>query len=149
VYDVAQLISPYQKTSGRDFSAMTMFLCAVLIIVILAILVVLKSKQSAKLDELAFVKREPLFTPAERSFLGVLEQSLDSSYRIFGKVRLGDIVKPAKGLSKSKWTTAHNKINQKHVDFVVCLAADLSVIGVVELDDKSHERQDIGGCLII
>lgn len=38
-----------------------------------------------------------------------------------------------------------NKINQKHVDFVICSAADLAVIGVVELDDQSHGREDRAG----
>lgn len=71
--------------------------------------------------------------------MGVLEQALDSRYRVIGKVRLGDLVKPVKGLSKSQWQTAHNKINQKHVDFVICTAADMAVVGVVELDDKSHQ----------
>jgi len=90
----------------------------------------------------AFERTDYLFTPAERSFLGVLEQVLDSRYRVFGKVRLGDIVTPAKDLSKGSRTTALNKIRQKHVDFVVCSATDLAVIGVIELDDKSHERKD-------
>ncbi len=73
------------------------------------------------------------------------EWSLDSRYRVLGKVWLGDIVKPAKGLSNSKRVTAQNKINQKHLDFVVCTSADLSVVGVVELDDKSHEKADRAG----
>ena len=102
----------------------------------------LKMKQAPVDGDLGFAKREPLFTPAERSFLGALEQALDGSYRVFGKVRLGDIVRPAKGLSNSKRATAHNKINQKHVDFVVCSVSDLAVVGAVELDDKSHERDD-------
>ncbi len=33
-----------------------------------------------------------LFTPAERSFLGVLEQAMGETYRIFGKVRLADVI---------------------------------------------------------
>lgn len=34
-------------------------------------------------------ERQPsLFTPAERSFLGVLRQALGSDYHVFGKVRL-------------------------------------------------------------
>jgi len=117
----------------------------VLIVIVVGILAALKAKQPAKVEGLAFEKRDPLFTPAERSFLGVLEQTLDSRYRVFGKVRLGDIVKPAKGLSNNKRATAQNKINQKHLDFVICSVADLAVVGVVELDDKSHEKEDRAG----
>jgi len=115
-------------------------LVVVIVVIIASVLITLKAKQPAKDEGLAFEKRDPLFSPAERSFLGVLEQVLDSRYRVLGKVRLGDIVKPAKGLSNSKRVTAQNKINQKHVDFVICSAADLAVVGVVELDDKSHEK---------
>ena len=109
------------------------------------VIVVLKLKQMPVDGGLSFTKRDVLFTPAERSFFGVLEQALEGRYRVFGKVRLGDIVKPAKGLSNSKRATAQNKVNQKHVDFVVCTASNLAVIGVVELDDKSHERDDRAG----
>lgn len=89
-----------------------------------------------------YESRGVLFTPAERSFMGVLEQALDSRYRVFGKIRLGDLVKPARGLSNSKRAAAQNKINQKHVDFVVCTANELALVGVLELDDTSHLRRD-------
>jgi very-short-patch-repair endonuclease len=118
------------------------FLIVLIILAVAAALAILKMKQPTEDDGLGFARKEPLFTPAERSFLGVLEQSLNGSYRVFGKVRLGDIVKPAKGLSNSKRATSQNKVNQKHVDFVICSASDLAVVGVVELDDKSHERDD-------
>jgi very-short-patch-repair endonuclease/ribosomal protein L37AE/L43A len=118
-----------------------------LIVIAIAVFAALKAKQPRAGDGgLAFESREALFTPAERSFLGVLEQALANSHcRVFGKVRLGDIVKPAKGLTASKRTTAQNRINQKHVDFLICTTSDLAVVGVVELDDQSHGRDDRAG----
>lgn len=95
-------------------------------------------------DDADYERRATLFTPAERSFLGVLEQALDSRYRVFGKVRLGDLIKPVKGLAAGKRTAAQNRINQKHVDFVVCTANELALVGVLELVDQSHEREDRG-----
>jgi very-short-patch-repair endonuclease len=83
-------------------------------------------------------KRQPaLFSPAERSFLGVLEQVLGSDYRVFGKVRIADLITPQNGAGRQ---TALNLIVGKHVDFVVCNAKNLSIIGVIELDDKSHNE---------
>jgi len=85
-------------------------------------------------------KREPaLFSPAERSFLGVLDQVLGSEYRVFGKVRIADLIKPGNGAGRQ---AALNRIIGKHVDFVVCDPGNLSVIGVVELDDKSHDQDN-------
>ena len=112
---------------------MNLVIVAAIVVLLVGLLAVLKAKSPSKGEALSFESRETLFTPAERSFLGVLEQALDSKYRIFGKVRLGDILKPAKGLSNSKRATALNKVNQKHVDYVVCSATDLAVVGVVEL----------------
>ena len=121
---------------------MNIVVVVVAAMIVLCVLAALKSKLPAKAAGLSFDSMGPLFTPAERSFLGVLEQVLDNRYRVFGKVRLGDLVKPAKGLSKSQRTTASNKVRQKHVDFVICSATDLAVIGAVELDDQSHGRED-------
>lgn len=119
----------------------------VLFIAVLAVgvIIVLKRQQVSHAFKHSFDRQENLFSPAERSFLGVLEQALEGRYRVYGKVRLGDIIKPAKGLSRSSRTSALNKINMKHVDFVVCSFSDHAVLGVVELDDQSHVKADRAG----
>jgi hypothetical protein len=117
------------------------FLLAIL--VVLAVLASILKKRGAKHPvEVAYQARQELFSPAERSFFGVLEQAVAGSYRVLGKVRLGDLVQPAKGLSTGKRTGAWNRIHQKHVDFVLCQPDTLAVAGVVELDDASHRRKD-------
>jgi hypothetical protein len=85
-----------------------------------------------------YVLRGPLFTPAERSFYGVLVQAASSQYLVFGKVRISDILLPERTLSKSVWHTAFNKISKKHFDFVLCDKDTLSVLAAIELDDSSH-----------
>jgi very-short-patch-repair endonuclease len=81
-----------------------------------------------------------LFSPAERSFLGVLEQAVGDQYRIMGKVRLADVIKVQFGMNRKDRQSALNRIQGKHVDFVICHAKDLAVQYVVELDDQSHDR---------
>src|SRR6185369_16008451 len=118
-------------------------LVALMVVAIVAgLLLALKSILSRPGTGPVYVSREAIFTPAERSFLGVLEQALDGRYRVFGKVRLGDLVRPAKGLNAGRRTTAQNRINQKHVDFVVCTADELDPVGVLELDDQSHGHEE-------
>ncbi len=85
-----------------------------------------------------------LLTQAERSFFGVLQQSLASDYQIFAKVRLADIVRPVRNSSHSGWQSAFNRISGKHVDFLLCDLERLNVIGVIELDDRTHERFERG-----
>lgn len=91
---------------------------------------------------LSYERRDRLFSAAERSFLGVLEQIVGQQYRIIGKVRIADIIRPRKGLSISARASALNRITSKHVDFAVCDPKTLQVVGVIELDDSSHNRID-------
>lgn len=80
----------------------------------------------------------PLFSAAERSFLGVLDTAVGAEYRVFGKVRVADVAKVRPGLGNSARQGALNRIAAKHFDFVVCRASDLGVVMAVELNDKSH-----------
>jgi hypothetical protein len=109
------------------------------IFVILIIAVVLASiLRTVGGGKISYERREKLFTPAERSFLGVLEQVVGTQYRVFGKIRLADIVRTPKGLSNNVRTSAFNRICSKHVDFALCDPRTFEIIGVIELDDSSH-----------
>ena len=79
-----------------------------------------------------------LFSPAERSFLGALEQALGDELRIFGKVRVADVVKVEGVRDRSTRQRAFNRIQAKHFDFLLCRPDDLSVVAAMELDDRSH-----------
>ncbi|MBC7943886.1 MAG: DUF2726 domain-containing protein [Burkholderiales bacterium] len=86
---------------------------------------------------------KPLFSAAERSFLGVLDQAVGPDHRVFGKVRLADVATVKPGLGNSARQGALNRIALKHFDFVVCRASDLAVLCAVELNDKSHSSQRV------
>jgi len=86
--------------------------------------------------------RKSLFTPAERSFLTVLEAVLSSDVRVFGKVRLEDIIGVRSGLERDERQAARNRITSKHVDFLLVRARDFAPLAGIELDDSSHERDD-------
>lgn len=51
-----------------------------------------------------------------------------------------DVIKPRRGLTNSARATAQNRINSKHVDFVLCEVATRNVVCAIELDDASHDR---------
>lgn len=115
----------------------------VVLVLLLAIVAVIKvfMKQKAQGEQTYPYEKEPtLFSPAERSFLGVLEQVINNRYRLMGKIRLADIVKVKSGLNKSAWQNAFNKIQSKHIDIVACDLTTLSVLFVIELDDKTHSQ---------
>lgn len=110
--------------------------------IIVFILIFLKvANNLASTSSFPYELQGPLFTPAERSFLCVLNSVLKDDVDVLGKVRVADILKPTKGLSRSDWQKAFNKISSKHFDFVLCNKADLSVLCVIELNDKSHNSK--------
>ncbi|RTE66576.1 DUF2726 domain-containing protein [Amphritea opalescens] len=93
-------------------------------------------------QELGYRKRGALFTPAERSFYGVLLQAIDSDqYQVFGKVRVADLLEPQPSRNRSQWQKAFNAISAKHFDFVICNIDDLTPVAAIELDDKSHNQK--------
>ena len=92
-------------------------------------------------DDFPYTKNQTLFSPAERSFLGVLEHAVGDEFTVLGKVRIADVVSVQSMANRSAWKRAFNRINAKHFDYVVCLKSDLSIICVVELDDKSHQQR--------
>jgi hypothetical protein len=72
----------------------------------------------------------------------VLEEAVGDRCKVFGKVRLADIISPVNGLSKSEWQKAFNRIGSKHVDFALCTKDDLSLVCAIELDDSSHKKSE-------
>ena len=92
--------------------------------------------------DLPYVAAPALLTPAERAFFLVLRQAVGNDHLLFTKVRLGDILQIEPGVSGKRRYAAFGRISSKHADFVVCDPRSFAVVGVVELDDRSHQRRD-------
>ena len=122
---------------------MSWILIAVVLVIAFFVLAALKGKHKTGTGTIGFPYRpaKTLFSPAERSFLGVLDQAVGTDYRVFGKVRVADVATVKLGLSNSARQCALNRIAQKHFDFVVCGARDLNIVCAVELNDSSHSSQ--------
>lgn len=116
-------------------------IAAVVILAVAIIAVRFLQKPEAQAKEYPYRKLDVLFTPAERSFLGVLNQAAGDNAQIFGKVRVADIIAPSKGMSRSDWQRAFNKISSKHFDFLLCDKSKLSVLCAIELNDDSHSAK--------
>jgi hypothetical protein len=96
--------------------------------------------RTAPAEQLQYRRRPALFSAAERSFAGVLDQVLDGRYRVYGKVRVADLIEPLPGKDRRIWQKAFNRISAKHFDFVICSSSDLVPVVVIELDDRSHQK---------
>lgn len=96
-------------------------------------------------NEFPYQKTRTFLSSAEQSFLDVLEEILDSGYRVFSKIRLADVVQVKNGLPRAAEQRALNSISARHADFLICSASDMSIRGAIDLDDRPHDdpRRDL------
>ena len=91
--------------------------------------------------EYPYLIRDDFLSPAEYSFFMVLKSAVADSALISIKVGLSDLFY-AKSSDASKYRIYTNKIDRKHVDFLLCDPKTVRPIVAIELDDKSHQRSD-------
>lgn len=91
-------------------------------------------------EPLPYHLRDGLLSSAELSFYHVLKQAA-ANHQVITKVNLGDLFMP-KHPDRSKWRMYRNKIDRKHVDFLLCDPKTMRPLLGIELDDKSHQRKD-------
>ena len=89
--------------------------------------------------ELPYRRRDDFLSAAELSFYRVLITVTAGRATVCPKVNLSDVF----FVVDPKINQAHrNRIDRKHVDFLLCDLATLKPIGAIELDDASHQRPD-------
>lgn len=86
-------------------------------------------------------RNENFLTPAEQDFYRALVPAVSSWALIFAKVRLGDLFKTVTP-DRKEWYRARNRIERKHVDFVLADPGTLQPLLGIELNDRSHQRAD-------
>jgi hypothetical protein len=84
---------------------------------------------------------DEFISPAELNFFFNLKAVAGDSAHIFSKVKLSDLFYAKTG-DYGKNRSYTNRIDRKHVDFLVCDSKTLKPILGIELDDKSHQRAD-------
>lgn len=112
------------------------FFLAVLALVFLLIYSQIGSRRRRVEQPFSYKSRHRLFTPTETAFLYALEKAVGDEYRVFGKVRLADIVDTE--VFRGVGDKAFSLIAYKHIDFLLCDKRDSSIVCAVELDDWTH-----------
>lgn len=111
------------------------------ILIIVALLALLINKLENK-ETFNYDKRF-LLTKAEANFYKYLVQVVDEkNYIIFPKVRIADIVKPKKGLSKKQYNKNFWRTSSKHIDFLIVDKKTYLPIICIELNDSSHNKKN-------
>jgi Protein of unknown function (DUF2726) len=85
---------------------------------------------------LPYERRGVLLSPAEINFLRSLQLAVREDWLIFSMVRLADIIKVRP--KTRKFQSWNNRIQGKHLDFVLCDIDTLDVKLAIELEDHSQ-----------
>jgi len=86
-----------------------------------------------------YTSRRTLLSRGEFAFYHALMLALNGRCFVSLKTRLADILHCPKTL----WDQPHGRrLSQKHVDFVLHCPNTSRILGVIELDDVSHDRPD-------
>jgi hypothetical protein len=98
-------------------------------------------RERAGIDLTKYHLREDLLSAAELNFFQVLTTAVGDTAVICPKVSLGDLFYAKTG-DCARNLSYRNRIERKHVDFLLCEPNTLHPVMGIELDDRSHERED-------
>lgn len=87
-----------------------------------------------------YKRRQFFMSRAEHEFYDALVRAAGNNYYVFAQVHLPTLVDHS--VSGQNWRAALAHINRKSVDYVLCDKAYISPKLAIELDDRSHERED-------
>ena len=104
-----------------------------------AILSLFGIRLGGRAEELPYRKRDDFLSAAEFSFYRVLVAAVGNRAVVCPKVNLGDVFYVAR---RNENQSYRNKIDRKHVDFLICEPNTMRPCLGIELDDASHRRQD-------
>ena len=96
---------------------------------------------TAQVVEIPHRLREEFLSTAELSFYEVLKAAAGERATLNAKVGLNDLFW-VKSDDPSRFRIYTNKIDRKHVDFLLCDPKTMRPLVGIELDDKSHQRLD-------
>ncbi|HWG77021.1 MAG TPA: DUF2726 domain-containing protein [Steroidobacteraceae bacterium] len=110
------------------------------VVVVAALVVLALARQSVKAPVGRPYRARALLSPGEGDFFNALVTALPPHVHVLAKVRLGDLIDVTLPKRDRQFWSHLNRINRKHVDFVLCMRSGLSVLGAVELNDSSHQN---------
>jgi very-short-patch-repair endonuclease len=113
-------------------------LLLVIVVTLVVVLAFFKAKRQGGIGDgvWPFYAKKPLSQPEQILYFRLL-QALPE-HIILAQVQLSQLLGVKKGNNYQAW---FNRINRMSADFVVC-NKDLSIVGVIELDDATHQRDD-------
>jgi len=89
-------------------------------------------------QQFPYHKKPAIMTRNEQEFYRALLCSAGDRYDVFAMVRIADLLSVEPTPKRISW---QNRINCKHVDFVLCDMETQEALLAIEVDDRSHQQQ--------
>jgi very-short-patch-repair endonuclease len=121
---------------------MLIFLAVLLIViaVIFEILQLRKSSGNTNESVYKYRRKDFLISRAEHEFFDILVELIGDQYYVFPQIHLPTILDNK--VVGQNWKGAFRHIDEKSVDFVICDKAHIKPLLAIELDDRTHEREN-------
>ena len=85
-----------------------------------------------------YQKKPAMMTRNEQEFYQALLRAAGDRYDVLAMVRIADLLSVEPCPKRISW---QNRINCKHVDFVLCDIESQEALLAIEVDDRSHEQK--------
>ncbi|MBI5530009.1 MAG: DUF2726 domain-containing protein [Candidatus Doudnabacteria bacterium] len=115
-----------------------MLLLLFALLVVMAILSAIIGQKRARKYE--YRVKNSVMTASENEFYSILLNLVDGQYFVFPQVHLDAFLDYK--IRGQSWIGAWKHINQKSVDFLICDLESRKPLLAVELDDRSHDREN-------
>ena len=127
-----------------------MIILVIVIVLVVVIFIILKKyfpevnfEEKKNKPSYNYKRKDFLMTRAEHEFFDILVEVAGNQYYVFPQIHLSTILDNK--VVGQNWRGAFHHIDEKSVDFVICDKAYIKPILAIELDDKTHEREDRKG----
>jgi hypothetical protein len=105
--------------------------------IILMMLLIVVALGAIKLSDggvaFPFRRKAQLFTPAEHTFLNLIEQAMGREFRIICRVKLSDVVSVRQTTNKKTASQAISRAASRQLDFVLVDKEDMSPVLAIDL----------------
>jgi predicted RNA-binding Zn-ribbon protein involved in translation (DUF1610 family) len=91
-------------------------------------------------EQIPYNLRDDFLSNAEASFYHVIQGMMGDYFTICPKISLGNLFYVSR--KNEQYQAYLNKIDRKHVDFLICEPKTMKPRFGIELDDTSHQRSD-------
>jgi very-short-patch-repair endonuclease len=116
-----------------------LIILAIAVGILIFLIEILRSKENEK-QKYQYKQKNFFMSRAEHECYDALFIAVGEKYHIFPQVHLPSIIDNK--VVGQNWKGAFRHISQKSVDFVLCDKSYISPKLAIELDDRTHERQD-------